>query len=239
MKSRAALIIKQRIWGILFIGIALVMGLLIFWYINNLKLKIPSGDEAKQVVIASCDLSAGQTIEQDMVQLQDIPPIIYSERAIVDIQEAIGRECLHDLRQGEIIYAEHIWGSAEGDNSSYCSYIPPSKRLITVPVSYWGPAELLRPGERVDIVSVYHQPDHQEMFCQTIVSYQEMVMVDPGSQDDSGQDLWPEKITGGYGNHSVFTVSFYASPQQVEDLFLAMERGTLNLCICPRKLFNF
>ncbi|MDZ7837423.1 MAG: Flp pilus assembly protein CpaB [Actinomycetota bacterium] len=241
MKNRATLIIKQKILAILFLSAAAAIGIFMFWYINNLRSKIPQNENLQKVVIAGRDIAAGQIIQDSMVQVQGIPSAISSERAIRDPEKVVGEECLKDISRGEIIYSEFISGQSPGSSSGYSSYIPQGKRLVTVPVTFYGPFELLQPGQNIDMVSVYYQQASGDMVPQTVISRKEIVMVSRG-QDNPGQNqewfIEDSQVPEPSGSTGC-VVSIYVTGQEAETVFLALERGTINLSLCPAEIFNY
>jgi len=240
MKSRLNLIIRQKVFSILFITAALLIGIFMFWYIGELKSKIPSLSQMQQVIIASTDIGAGHTISGDMLQVQQIPEAVFSERAIKNKAEIVGKEASQNINKGEIIYAEHVSGYEEKSFSGFSSYIPRGMRAVTVPVTFYGQDGFLQVGESVDIISTYYNQEQGDMVSQTIITGKEITYI--GSRAEIKQQsglLLENGISNDVGENNLLMVTFYLTPDEAESIFLAAQRGIINISICPYKKYNY
>ena len=82
--NRISLIIKQRMLSIIFIIIAVIGGILVFWYVSNLKTKIPEDTGYNQIFIAKTDIKKDEEITGELIEAQKIPGNIFSEKFIMD-----------------------------------------------------------------------------------------------------------------------------------------------------------
>ncbi|MGM0366047.1 MAG: Flp pilus assembly protein CpaB [Actinomycetota bacterium] len=240
MKNRLGLIARQKAFSIIFIAAALLVGILMFWYIGDLKSRITSPGQMQQVMIASTDIEAGYAISGDMVQAQQIPEEVFSERAIRDMDEIVGREAGQKINKGEIIYARHVSGYEDEGFSGFSSYIPRAMRAVTVPVTFHGQDGFLQVGESVDIISTYYDREKGDMAALTILEQKEIMHI--GSRQEDRQEyglLSEEGPSNDFGGQNLLTVTFYLSPEEAESLFLAAQRGIINISICPYQKYNY
>ena len=234
MKSRFSLIIRQQLFSILFMSAALLLGLIMFWYIGDLKSKAPESSQMQQLIIASTDIGAGYMITEDMVQVQGIPQAVFSERAVKDKDDILGQEASQNINKGEIIYSEYISGYDERSYSGLSSYIPAGMRAVTVPVTFYGGDSFLEAGEYVDIISTYYSREINDMASQIILERKEIIYIGSRTGDKQQAGLLIEDgIIDEFGQQNMVTVTFYLSPSEAEHIFLAAQRGIINISICP------
>ncbi len=243
--NRVSLILRQKIIGIIFIITAILGGFFVFWYINNLK----SGtleDATKTVFITTRDIRKGEELTFEMFGKQKISDNIFSERFITDEEQISGRIALIDILKSEIITADKLEGSEpEGSiDLSFSAYIPDGLRAISIPVKYYGDHGLIDIGDRIDIISIYYTPDEDTLYSETILSGKEIILIGNVSGAEKYEDLAGEEDylfgsiidqnTGDYEQGKLIVITFYLEPYDVEKIFLALDRGLLNLSILPK-----
>lgn len=107
------------------------------------------------VVVATRDLAPGSTLSADDVAVRSLPSTAVPRGALTSTQVAIGRVLAGPVRAGEPLTDVRLVGPAD---TALTTGDPDS---ATVPVRLADPdvADLLRPGIRVDVVTL--DPDHQ------------------------------------------------------------------------------
>ncbi|GAG74842.1 unnamed protein product, partial [marine sediment metagenome] len=173
-----------------------------------------------------------------------MPECIFSEKFVLDEGQILGKKTNSDILKGEIIFADKVEGAAlsQSSNLKFSSYIPKNLRAVSVPVNYFGDSSLLRTGDRVDIISTYYEYSGGELKSDTILSEKEVILAESNfgssmsnSIGDNGNFLLGTATeedfrSGSLGSFIIMT--FYLEPGEVEIIFLALERGVLNLSIC-------
>jgi len=244
--NRISLIIRQRILGIIFIIIAVMGGIFVFWYVSNLKARVSEDAGYREVFIAGADIEQGEEIIEGSIEVQKIPENIFSEKFITDKDIILGKKAAENILKGEIMTMDKIegLGSNEGFSPGFSSYIPYQLRAVSVPVSFYGDKSLVRTGDRVDIVSTYYETESGNIYSDTVLTEKEIVLIGSDleksrSGDESGsEDFFVGSIfdsglvDSGYVNLLILT--FYLDKSEVEEVFLALEKGVLNLSICPK-----
>lgn len=247
--NRMSLIIRQKILSIIFIVIAIAGGIFIFFYISSLKEKIPESSGYNQIFIATHDIKKNEEITPGLVEEQKIPADIFSEKFILDKNEIIGEKTSVDILEGEIITKDKLEEGGSGSNSglSFSSYIPYGLRAVSIPVNFYGDRSLIKEGDRVDLVSVYYEPVSSSLCSETILSGKEIVLI--GSKMDEAGEDYQRNVNSSKGafsglasdsgllsayNENFLIVTFYLSKKEAEEVFKAIEKGTVNLSICCR-----
>ena len=242
--NRISLIIKQRVFGIIFIVIAVIGGIFIFWYISNLKARISEGTGYKEIFVAGTNVKKGEEVTEELIKIQKIPENIFSEKFVIEKNNILGRKVAENISEGEIITIDKLEGMESGEdlNPGFSSYIPYQLRAVSIPVNFYGDKSLIRPGDRIDIISTCYEPESGAIYSYTVLSEKEVVLIRSdlegsfsGEKNGSG-DLLADSIFDsssvdpGYTNLLIMT--FYLDALEVEEVFLALEKGVLNLSIC-------
>jgi len=247
--NRISLIIKQRMLSIIFIIIAVTGGIFVFWYVSNLKAKISEDTSYNQIFIAKTDIKKDEEITGELIEAQKIPGDIFSEKFIIDEDKILGKKAASDILEGEIIRKDKLeGGGVNSDNYfdlSFSSYIPYDLRAVSIPVNLYGGKSLLEEGDRVDLVSTYYEQENSILYSETILSEKEIILINSsleescaGDENDSGGFLPVSMFNGSQVDSNyrkLVIITFYLSKSEVEKVFLALERGVLNLSICPKK----
>ena len=244
--NRISLIIRQKIFSIIFIVIAVLGGIVIFWYINNLKAKISEDIGYRQIFIAKTDIKQGEEILKELIEEQKISENIFSEKFMVDESKILGKKVTDDILEGEIITKDKLDGIESNNdvNLSFSSYIPSDLRAVSVPVNYYGEGPLVKIGDRVDIISTYYEQESGNLFSDTILYEKEIILIgnnldrNYSETGNDGNEFLLDSMFGGDINfrnyEELLIITFYLKPSEVEEIFLALERGLLNLSICPK-----
>lgn len=245
--NRISLIIKQRMLSIIFIIIAVIGGIFIFWYVSNLKMKISEDTSYNHIFIAKTDIKKDEEITGELIEAQKIPGNIFSEKFIMDEDKILGKKATSDILEGEIIRKDKLGGVNSNNyfGLRFSSYIPYDLRAVSIPVNFYGDNSLLEEGDRVDLISTYYEQENRILCSETVLSEKEIILIGNSVEESysSGENYSEDFLLG-----SIFTgsqvnsnygrlliITFYLSKTEAEKVFLTLERGVLNLSICPKK----
>lgn len=104
------------------------------------------------VVIAKEEIKELQTIDDSLVEITQKPANYIEPGAVVDAESIIGHVAAAPIKKGEQILANKLL--QPGPDTGISLQVSPTKRAITLPVDeIRGVAKLIRPGDRVDIVT--------------------------------------------------------------------------------------
>jgi Flp pilus assembly protein CpaB len=243
--NRLSLIIKQRMLGIIFIVIAVIGGVFVFWYISNLKSKISEDVGYKQIFIAGADIKEGEEVKEELIEVQKINENIFSENFIMDKDDILGKKAAENIMKGDIITVDKLegMGSSKGLKTGFSSYIPYKSRAVSVPVNFYGDKSLIRTGDKVDIISTYYETNSGAIYSDVVLSEKEIVLmrsdlVTEFSAEENGGGgflvdsiLESSSVDPDYANTLILT--FYLDSLEAKEIFSALGKGVLNLSICP------
>ena len=242
--NRLSLIVKQKIISIIFLIIAVLGGIIIFWYISGLKEKIPENIDYSPIFVARVNLKKGDEITGESIEEQKITGNVFSEKFVMDKDRIIGKEVMNDISKGEIITEDMLEGM-DSDGSfdlDFSSYIPYDLRSVSIPVSFYGDKSLLEEGDCIDLISTYYEEASSSLFSKTVLSEKEIILIGSSPKDnysenenDTGNFLVDPLITdsrSGSGYENLLIITFYLSKTEAEEVFLALERGVINISVC-------
>jgi Flp pilus assembly protein CpaB len=248
--NRLSLIFRQKLFTIIFIVISIFGGVFVFWYLNNLKLKGTEDFAGKEIFTAAADIESGQVIQEKLLERKKIPENIFNEKFIIDKSQILDKKAAGNINKGEIISKDKIEGSqAENVYLGFSAYIPEGLRATSIPVNYYGDISLIRVGDKVDLISTYYDKSGEQLVSEVVLGEKEIIFIqnndasnsikNPDTQaKESKNDFLFGGITGensssNLGNLIVLT--FYLLPAEVENIFLALDSGAINISICPKQ----
>lgn len=247
--NRISLIVKQKIISIVLLIIAVLGGIIIFWYISGLKGKIPENIDYNPIFVAKSDIKKGDEITGESIEEQKITGNVFSEKFIMDKNKIIGKKVINDIAKGEIITEDILEGmdSESGFSIDFSSYIPYELRAVSIPVNFYGDRTLLEEGDHIDLISIYYDEGSGTLYSETVLSEKEIILLgsnsgdsNSGKENDTGNFLMDPLITDsriGSGYDNFLIVTFYLSKAEAEEIFLALERGVINISVCPGDIF--
>jgi len=134
------------------IGAGIFAALLMYSYSQEKKTEYDKEFGAKKlVVVATKDIQELQTIEDELIELKEVPEIFAQPGVATNTEAIIGQVASAPIKKGEqILFNKLLQPGAETGISLQVS---PSKRAITIPVDETrGVAKLIRPGDRIDLI---------------------------------------------------------------------------------------
>ena len=232
--NRLNLVLRRRIFLIIFIILAILGGLIIFWYISSSKERINSDLYSYQVFTAGIDIKSGTEISDELIEVKKIPENIFNEKFITNKKDIIGKKALLDISSGEIISNDNIEVSQLNESSylMFSSYIPDNFRAVCIPLNFYGDISMLNIGDMVDVISTSYDKSSDELVSKTVLQKKEIILIKGSSlnnsseesRKESGEVLFFENINDGgfYGesNVNLLIVTFYLRPEEVEEVFL-------------------
>jgi len=202
------------------IVVALVLGLVtayLAWrYFTDLQKS--SRENWVDVVVAAADIPARTEIAREKLQVTRYPKEHLAPDAVTKLEDAVGRVALDRIRAKDQIRTSGLAkkGEAPGIN------IPPGKRAITIGVDeVKGVGNMIKPGDRVDIIATLTDPLARMETTQTILQNIGVLAVDKGRTD----------AQQGGGASSSITIA--VPPEEAERLTAAVRLGTLRVMLRP------
>ncbi len=184
-------------------------------YARRLDTIRPDGGPPLSLVAAAEDVSRGDVLTEEMLEVVTVPSRFAPPGAMRDIAPAVGRTAIADIAAGEIVTAIRLAGS---DAGPMASLVPPGMRAVQVPVS--GTVDV-EPGDLVDVLATFGGGGaHTEVAGEGI----EVLAVDAGGGGGSfGAATTP--TSGGTG------LVLLVTPTDAERLAFASAFATLTIAV--------
>ena len=184
-------------------------------YARRLDTIRPDGGPPLSLVAAAEDVSRGDVLTEEMLEVVTVPSRFAPPGAMRDIAPAVGRTAVADIAAGEIVTAIRLAGTDAGPTASL---VPPGMRAVQVPVS--GVVDV-EPGDLVDVLATFGGGGaHTEVAGEGI----EVLAVDAGGGGGSfGAAATP--TSGGTG------LVLLVTPTDAERLAFASAFATLTIAV--------
>ena len=135
---------------------ALVLAFCVYKYMGILSQ--PAELPRTNVVVCAVDVPANTTITAEMVKTEAIITESVLPNAVTDVSEVVGMVMNSDMVAGEQVISNRLvrLGASDATSDSLAYVVQPGMRAVTINVSTSsGLANMLRPGNRVDVVAYY------------------------------------------------------------------------------------
>lgn len=142
---------------------ALILALCVYAYLGELN--EPHEEPRTNVVVCLVDIPENTTITADMVEVRSVLAESVLPNAVTDINAVVGMVMNSDMFAGEQILASRLvrMGDADTTSDSLSYIVEPGMRAVTIAVTQTsGLANLLRPGNMVDVIMYYELPEETE-----------------------------------------------------------------------------
>lgn len=107
----------------------------------------PQEPAREQAVVAATDLAAGHRLGADDLSVVPVDPQAAPASRLGEVSGAVGQVLAAPMERGELVTASRL------RPSSALTQLPGGARALHVPVADPGTVALVRPGDRVDVVS--------------------------------------------------------------------------------------
>ena len=122
------------------------------------------------VVVATKNINEMETVLEDMVELRQIPENFTQPGHVKQLDQIVGLVALAPINKSEQVLKNKV--IKPGPETGLSLQVSPGKRAVTIPVdSVRGVAKLVKPGDRVDIVTALDLNDGsvQKRYIKTIL----------------------------------------------------------------------
>ena len=134
------------------VGSALFAVMLIYSYTQKKSAELTKNFGAlTTVVVATENVSDMQTVQENMLELKEVPESFTQPGYARQMEEIIGLVALAPILKGEQVLKNKV--IKPGPETGLSLQVSPGKRAVTLPTDeIRGVAHLLKPGDRVDII---------------------------------------------------------------------------------------
>jgi pilus assembly protein CpaB len=198
---------------------ALVATFGVYRYLQQAK---ASSQVAMQtVVVAARDLSEGEKLDRLALSAAQWPAGTAPESAFTSVDSAVGRVARVAVFKGEPIVPGRLAPAGSGPGLEV--KIAPGKRAMAVKINdVAGLSGLIQPNSRVDVLVTLQANQTQNTKEQAKMFMNNMRVLSVGTQVERGEDGKPIQAT---------TATLEVTPQQAEQLAVAMNEGTIQLVL--------
>jgi pilus assembly protein CpaB len=249
MRNRSALLLS--------IGMGLVAVLLMAVYLTSRENRLLELADPKDVLVATSDILANTVIDEGMIQRIQVPAKYQQPKGLGDAREAVGRVVAVAVPRGAQLLGTYLQDAA---HSAFGHQVPRGRRAVTIAVSdVTGVGGLVRPADFVDILGTFEfgrssggggqggrpggtadeRTETRTLMQNVLVvaAGQEYIgeRADARSQDQTrtmgGQAAQAQATAAAARARDVKNVTVLVAPQQVQELVLAQQIGTLTLSL--------
>ena len=208
-------------------SIAVLLGLIaasgIWQYLTSTQETVKRLTVTRAVVVASKEVPAGTKLSEEHLTLKQLPAQTVPKDYPGSIESVKGRVARNTIKPEEIINETRLVGGSGAGGLPFV--IPPGCRALTIKVNeVTGVGGFVKPGDRVDLVSVVAKNEKQT-FSKTIL--QNVLVLAAGDEilDKNSVSESKAKV--------VNQVTLALTPLESEKLALAGEIGQLHLALRP------
>jgi pilus assembly protein CpaB len=215
--------------------IAVVMGLfaviLTFMLIRSLKSEYRSGAQMTEVLVARGDIAEGTLLKEYNVDVIKVPAAYKQPKALDSVSQIINESYATavPIMQNEQIVSTKLL--TPGKDTGLAIIVPENKRAISVNVdAASGVAELIKPGNYVDVICTIDEQDKSVTILQNILvlAWKQNIL---GASAAKVQAVTNIADMSTPTEDMVPTVTLAVSPYEAQAVALALEKGTLRLVL--------
>lgn len=184
---------------------------------------------SKRVLIASKDILEMSTIDETMIEYQEVPVDFIQPGALTEPELAINKVASTPIKKGEQILNNKLLSL--GANTGLSTQVAPGKRAVAIPVDEArGVSKLLQPGDRIDILASVEVGKGQNREVEVKTIMQDVVVLATGLKITNNIPRLLEKNQ--YSNEAVFrnlngdtsftAITIEANPQDAQNLVYMM-----------------
>jgi pilus assembly protein CpaB len=225
--------------------VGLFAGFLIFLYGKQIEQERDAVTaNPHDVIIASQPIPAGTALTEDLIATRSVPEQFLPANPLLatELHIYLGQPVSGDIAPETMLLTSDF--SVREVSRTLAGRIPVGERALTLPVdAVSGIAGLLRPGDRVDIMSTFpvSTEDHlipeamggDSMGYVTMSLLQNVTLLAVGQEISEVGSARHQHQRGGYAN-----VTISVTPDEVELLIIAQTRGRLQLALRHREDLN-
>ena len=185
------------------------------------KAKLGSQVSMQSVVVAARDVTEGEKLERLSLSVMQWPSGTAPESAFASVDSAVGRVVRVPVFKGEPIVPGRL--APPGTGPGLEVKIAPGKRAMALKINdVAGISGLIQPNSRVDVLVTLQANQQRNTQEQAKLFMNDMRVLSVGTQVERGEDGKPIQAT---------TATLEVTPQQAEQLAVAMYEGTIQLVL--------
>lgn len=181
-------------------------------------------------VVAAKDIDRLTKLDKNMLKVVEVPAALAHPQAITNIDDAVGYYTKEKLYSGEVLIKPHISQRKAAGELSFT--VPAGKRAISIAVNpASGVGNMLRPGDRVDVLSHIGQQTAGEDVVFTLMQDILVLAVDDRTSLDSDKKAAVAGVNTAPQNNEYKTVTLAVSAEEGNKLAYAVSVGDIRLAL--------
>lgn len=221
---------KAFMTSLVFAGLAMF---LVYFYVSQKEEAIQAEFGSNiTVVTAARDINEMEQIQPNMLATAIVPKKFAQPGANADKKVFEGLVASSPIRAGEQVLLTKVL--AKGSETGLATQVAVSRRALSIPVNdVYGVTRLIKPGDRVDIVSniTYRTPSGPEFEVKTVLQDVHILAVGEVIQNNIPSAFEEDPIAGTKkavnlrGSRNFQTVTVEVTPQEAQALILILENS--------------
>lgn len=225
----------RNLW--LSVAFGAVAAMLFYSYTQEKKAEYDKMYGTKKVIIvAKEDISEMQTIYDNLLEQKEYPTEYLTKAEFANPDEIVGNVAAIPIKAGQPILKNMLY--TPGPDTGIANQVAPNKRAVTIPVDeIRGVAKLIRPGDRVDIITAVDAGKGMNVRREVTTLLQDVSVLATGVSivnniprlfelDSSGKNVTQISLTGDT-KYSSITVE--VSPKEAQDLIYILSTTPGNI----------
>lgn len=223
------------------LGLAVMAMFLIYSYSQEKRAEYDKKYGAtKRVVVATKDILEMSTIDDSMLTYEERPVDFIEPSAIGSPEDAVGLVAAAPIKAKEQILSTKLL--TPGPNTGLALQVAPNKRALTIPIDeVRGVGKLVRPGDRIDIITSVDAGNSQKQRIEvkTILQDIPVLAVGPNITNNIPRSL---ELNGGnnkaqfrnlIGDLSFSSITIEVTPKDAQDIIyvLSSSPGSMYLAL--------
>jgi pilus assembly protein CpaB len=210
--------------GLLFLGLALAMGLTAAWFTQQLVSdQQPAAEsiDTTKVIVVRADVAVATTLTPDFLETAEWPTAHVPRGALQSKEQAVGRVVRRPVAAGEPVLEMALFET--GASGGLPAVIADGSRAVTVKVdNVIGVAGFVTPGARVDVMATIRRIDRETALPYSKVILQNIKVLAVDQKLEQARTGDPEIVS---------VVTLEVLPVQAEHLIYAAHEGRLQLAM--------
>ena len=209
--------------GLIFLAIALAMGIAAAWFTQGLVSKSSPEVALKTtpVVVLRTDVPVATSLTRDHLQMADWPTEHVPVGALRSADQAVGRVVRRPVGAGEPVLEMSLFET--GTSGGLRAMIASGQRAVTVKVdNVIGVAGFVMPGARVDVLATIRRVDRERALPYSKVILQNINVLAVDQKLEEAKTGEPKIVS---------VVTLEVDPVQAEHLIYAAHEGRLQLAM--------
>ena len=219
----------QRKWVVI---VAVILGLLAAGsaYVLLQKQKEKLRVKAIPVLVAAREISAGATIDYDMLAFKLMPVNFIQPGVLRSRESAVGKTALATIMAGEQVLVTKL--AAPGKGLTLAAKTPSGKRAFTIGLDAASAVGgMIMPGDYVDVLAIF--PNTNPPL--TLTLFQDVLILAVGQEMVPTEEGRARRGTEAVTAARRETITLALTPQEVQIFTVAMEQGKIRLTLRPRR----